>query len=160
MIAFLLQYGLLAFVQSFNLGALELVDGESFVKGSRELDSEDSPFSVCLRMFPYRIKDSVIPIISIRLETLDVEEGFDADTNRFLEVWLIRNGGRMTNGDQPFKIQTVHYNFKNNGDMGQGLDRYPYQWYHMCFSFKKTGPGLGEQIYYANVYTNITLLEK
>ena len=149
-IAVLLQFWLLAYVQSANLGALELVDGESFVKARREPETENSPFSVCLRMFPYRIRDGVIPIISIRLESLDAEEGFDADTNRYLEVWMMKNGGRMKNGDEPFKIQTVHYNFKNNGDMGRGLDRYPYQWYHMCFSFKKTGPGLGEQIYYAN----------
>jgi hypothetical protein len=149
-LAVLLLSGLLAYVQSANLRALELVDGESFVKARREPETENSPISVCLRIFPYRIKNSVIPIISIRLETLDAEEGFDAVTNRFLEVWMIKNGGRMKNGDEPFKIQTVHYNFKNNGDMGRGLDRYPYQWYHMCFSFKKTGPGLGEQIYYAN----------
>ena len=63
---------------------------------------------------------------------------------------MINNGGRMKNGDQPFQIQTVHYNFKNNGDMGAELERYPYQWYHFCFSFQKTGPGVGEQIYFAN----------
>ena len=96
------------------------------------------------------IKENVIPLISVRLETLDTEEGFDPDTNRFLEIWMINSGGRMKNGDQPFQIQTVHYNFKNNGDMGGELERYPYQWYHFCFSFQKTGPGVGEQIYFAN----------
>ena len=137
-------------VQSSNIRALELVDGKSFVKAQREPLTENSPISICLRVFLYRIKDNVIPLISIRLEALDNENGFDPDTNRFLEIWMINNGGRMKNGDQPFRIQTVHYNFKNNGDMGAELERYPYQWYHFCFAFQKTGPGVGEQVYFAN----------
>ena len=137
-------------VQASGPGARELGDGESFVLATGEPRTKNSPFSICLRVFPYRFQDNVIPLISIRLDTLDQREGFDADTNRFLEVWMINNGERMMNGDKEFKIQTVHYNFKNNGDMGLGLARYPYRWYHFCFSFKKTGPGVGEQIYYAN----------
>ena len=140
----------LAKVQSFSNRALEQTDGQSYLYAWKEPENENSPFSVCLRIYPYRIKDNVIPVLSIRLETLDREEGFDPDTNRFLEVWMINNGGRMKNGDQPFRIQTVHYNFKNNGDMGDELERYPYKWYHMCFAFRKTEPGLGEQLYYAD----------
>ena len=46
-------------VQSSNIWALELVDGKSFVKAQREPLTENSPISICLRVFPYRIKDNV-----------------------------------------------------------------------------------------------------
>ena len=56
----------------------------------------------------------------------------------------------MKNGDNPFRFQTVHYNFKNNGNMGLEIDKYPFTWYHVCFAFRKDGLGYGEQLYYAN----------
>ena len=150
MIALLLLCVFIARIQSTNIAAIKLEDGKSFVRAQREPENENSPLSICLRIYPHRIKDNVIPLISVRLDDLDDENSIDPDKNRFLEVWMISNGGRMKNGDKPFRFQTVHYNFKNNGDMGKEIEKYPYRWYNMCFGFKKTGPGAGEQVYYAD----------
>ena len=137
-------------IQSKTIDAFSFDDGKAYIRALDEPDSENSPISICLRIFPFRIKDSVIPLVGVRLENLDKEERFEAVKNIFLEVWFISNEGRMENGDKPFQIQAVHYNFKNNGDMGQTVPRYPYEWYHLCVGFQKTGPLRGEQLYYIN----------
>ena len=137
-------------LQASNLQVVHLHEKNKYVQILKEPPNENSPISVCFRIFPHRIKDDVIPLISVKLDTLDKESGFDPDTNRFLEVWMITLAGRMKNGDKPFQIQTVHYNYKNNGYMGLEIEKFPYRWYNLCFSFRKTGQGLGEQIYYAD----------
>ena len=129
---------------------LHLADTLSYIEAQHQPEEEHSPVSICLRFLPYSIMDNVIPLLSIRLDSLTGDGPIDMNSNRFLEVWMINNGGRMGNGDTPFRIQTVHYNFKNNGDMGLEIEKYPYQWYHTCFVLRRTGAGYGEQVYYAN----------
>ena len=133
----------------YTIRTVDLQDSNSYISAKHQPDDQHSPVSICLRFLPYSIVDNVIPLLSIRLDSLTGDGPIDINNNRFLEVWMINNGGRMDNGDTPFRIQTVHYNFKNNGDMGLEIEKYPYQWYHTCFVLS-TGGGYGEQVYYAN----------
>ena len=134
----------------YPIKVAHLKDGKSYVEALKQPDDENSPVSICMRFLPYNIKDNVIPLLSIRLDSLTGDGPIDENDNRFLEVWMIHNGGRMPNGDTPFRVQTVHYNFKNNGDMGVVVEKYPYKWYHVCFAFRRTEAGYGEQVYYGN----------
>ena len=136
--------------KSSNIAAAKLSDGKSFLKARNEPSTVDPAFTICLRFFPYKILNDNIPLLSVRLDNLDRDEGFVPVQNRFLDVWLISyRGDRMKNGDKQFSIQAVHYNFKNNGNMGEGIDRFPLTWYHMCVGFQKTG-NTGEHLYYFN----------
>ena len=107
---------------------VHLQDEESYIKIQRQPEDANLGVSVCLRIYPQSFKDNVLPLISVRLDTLTGEGPIDVNDNRFLEVWMIDNGGKMENGDNPFFFQTVHFNFKNNGDMGKSIEKYPYKW--------------------------------
>ena len=135
---------------SYCMKTILLADTESYIAAQHQPSDQHSPVSICLRFLPYSIVDNAIPLLSIRLDSLTGDGPIDVNNNRFLEVWMINNGGRMNNGDTPFRFQTVHYNFKNNGDMGLEVEKYPYQWYHTCFVLRRSGAGYGEQVYYAN----------
>ena len=152
MLALLLLSVFITYKYSSILQVIDLQDGKSYVQAQRQPENENSTITIWMRIYPHSIKDNVIPLISIRLDSLTGTGPIDENNNRFLEVWMISNGGRMRDGDSPFRFQTVHYNFKNNGDMGMEMDKYPYTWFHMCFGFSKSGPGYGEQVYYANGY--------
>ena len=134
---------------SYCMKTILLADPGSYIAAQDQPADQHSPVSICLRFLPYSIVDNAIPLLSIRLDSLTGDGPIDVNNNRFLEVWMINNGGRMKNGDTPFRFQTVHYNFKNNGDMGLVVEKYPYQWYHTCFVLSRVG-GSGEQVYYAN----------